>query len=341
MNIWIVKILLAAGVNARGLACSGVSYCEASTPSVEEYLTPRPDAELVHVSLYLRHGDRTPLSTPDYSIWEQLLDRDSMLDLDPLYFPEENAGIQGLLTIRGQQQLRRLGDTVREMYRNHLDFRREDSITIQSTPLARTYLSAQAFLQGLYPQGHSISIQPAVLIPPLVKLEGGSVCGGTDEYFCQACYPEIWTTAVPDHHCRLEGEGEAFALEDVPDDHHDFANLFRESLLAVQFPTLESESTADLASTSSGRMYVIVAHGTTISSLLAALKSNLEPKARPPYAANLFIEVWRLPQERNALRVRAIYNGTTVKLPWCGDGETCPLLDFLRHISKRPSEDQV
>lgn len=332
MRWWTWVMVLLVGGNRQLLvqalnrqsACQEAFYCEAPMPDVEEYRPLAPGAELVHVSLYLRHGDRTPLLTADPAVWGQLVDQDSLLKLDPLYFPDEEPGIQGLLTIRGQQQLWRLGTTFRHLYGPALNLSsRADALDIYSTALSRTYLSAQAFLEGVYPpQGPAVAIQLASLPLPPTPAESpeGSIFETSDRHFCQACYPELGTDPAAEGHCRLARE--TFAARPVIPDRSEVAHLLQHSLrlLADQ----EAASPAARAS-------VLVAHDTTIVSLLSQLgATDPESQRWPPYAANLLIEVWR---QADALAVRIIYNGRSLPLAWCSQPERCPLLEFISHLA--------
>lgn len=66
----------------------------------------------------LRHGDRTPVVKVDIA---DVRDFDHMVDFDELRGTPFGTEAAGLLTRRGAQQLKTLGETMRRIYVDQLD----------------------------------------------------------------------------------------------------------------------------------------------------------------------------------------------------------------------------
>ncbi|ORX49787.1 phosphoglycerate mutase-like protein [Hesseltinella vesiculosa] len=161
------------------------SYCRADIPNRHTY-EPLMGADLVHVQLVIRHGDRTPLNPiiADNTVWDSCsrqLDTMTLADKGSLLLPLEDIGMavqqrtfippenkksfasvmyqgncdQGQLTDGGKAMHVELGEMLREIYVEQLDYLNpefdQDDFYLRSTNLWRTKNSAEALLKGLYP----------------------------------------------------------------------------------------------------------------------------------------------------------------------------------------------
>ncbi|KAK9767008.1 hypothetical protein K7432_003483 [Basidiobolus ranarum] len=160
-------------------------YCSAKTPNIKTYTVPK-NAELKHVQVIVRHGDRTPISifpqqwkynvvwnctdeAPEYNYlklqeFESVPIYDLMIE-DANANPYSKEYIQGTcmtgqLTPKGMRQKRNVGSKLREIYVNKLGYlpktlnRRnlEDTIFVRHTEKERTKQTAISLVSGLYPK---------------------------------------------------------------------------------------------------------------------------------------------------------------------------------------------
>ena len=126
------------------------------------------------MQLLHRHGDRTPVhSLPGFlenvswncsdSVLEDVAENDS-LKLRKVYFEGRQAlrgnCMLGQLTKRGEEQLRQLGRSFRELYVEKLKLMPremdQELMLLRSTDVPRTIRSAYHFLSGLYPNSVSL-----------------------------------------------------------------------------------------------------------------------------------------------------------------------------------------
>lgn len=165
-----------------------------------------------------------------------------------------------------------------------------------------------------------------------------------DNFFCFACHqlaeppsppsPSL-DDAIPNEMCSASRDAFRFILEGAAGD-REMSKLYSGPLLrgivnsmAVQFVPQISTFKFTLFST----------HDTTIAHLHSALQT--EKYYWPPYASSLLVELWVAEQPAGSSQdpedlayVRLIYNGDTVRLPWCrseaaADGALCSYRAFL------------
>lgn len=105
---------------------------------------------------------------------------------------------------------------------------------------------------------------------------------------------------------------------------------------------VDSADTTETKST----FYMLSAHDTTLTQLLAALGAGINDW--PPYAAHLIVELWESGMSqslaRRSLHSRILYNGRVVRLPWCGEGQTCPwgkLIEYTKGVVLHTDEDYI
>jgi len=146
------------------------------SPEYVKYPPPPENLKLLHASIFLRHGDRTPISRSvgtainaeeDRDFWASLLPEkeaqrwwDTVSPVVPESVSSEPYDLGntpfGQLTERGAMECRQFGAHIRERYIERLGLLpREDpnlqDIKIRTTNLRRTQQTAQNFLEGLYP----------------------------------------------------------------------------------------------------------------------------------------------------------------------------------------------
>ena len=149
-------------------------YCEAKMPLAETY-TPLPDAQLVHVQVYARHGDRSPLHLPTSPVWDCARSAASATKVSPCTEPAE-------LTRRGHLAMMRFGTQLRRIYVDLLKFMPdviadEHLLHVRATSRTRTQHSALALALGLYPT--ATRAQRHVLSMLVLDDEVDSLLGGT------------------------------------------------------------------------------------------------------------------------------------------------------------------
>eukprot|EP00002_Diphylleia_rotans_P012158 TRINITY_DN2378_c0_g2_i1.p1 TRINITY_DN2378_c0_g2~~TRINITY_DN2378_c0_g2_i1.p1 ORF type:complete len:286 (-),score=52.53 TRINITY_DN2378_c0_g2_i1:773-1630(-) len=136
------------------------------------------------VQVISRHGDRTPLNllhANDLDAWTKIADEPTFLKSSPIIDPVHplSASLSaqkrplGCLTKVGAEQVRTLGEYVRNRYVNEARFLPETMdptiLLARSSPLVRTQESAQSFFLGLYPpqsrpEGQTVTIE-SYMIP--------------------------------------------------------------------------------------------------------------------------------------------------------------------------------
>jgi len=154
----------------------GVRGKHSFSPEYMPYEPPPEDFEVVHVSLFLRHGDRTPISktvgavldvTNDIELWQSLLPSDEDMEnwdaMNPVE-PEDIASRPydygkapfGQLTVQGARECQAIGADFRQRYIEDQEILPHnlaaDKIKARTTNLRRTQQSLQNFLLGLYPE---------------------------------------------------------------------------------------------------------------------------------------------------------------------------------------------
>lgn len=309
-------------------ACVRHSYCQALFPSPLTYPRPPPAHKLQHVTLVARHGDRTRINPG-----------------------AEDGG--GALTAKGQQQMRRLGETLWKIYL----LSDPHTITLEATPYDRTIKSAKALLDGVFPSGVSLSINPLTLSHPLHERAAGAcprlaqIMHFTDNLFS---IPTVELFRRADHQfvaaCNDQGVDESGVSsgEDYCAPARDAFYLLRQELRPLaqvhSGPLLQQwiERVRQSRDRDHAPFHVVVAHDTTIADLMMSL--DLDVVEWPPYAANLLIEVWKRGDEHDADHVRIIYNGQVVPITWCAHqkihfADGCPWADFVHHINPIIAEE--
>eukprot|EP00468_Gymnochlora_sp_CCMP2014_P000242 CAMPEP_0167743578 /NCGR_PEP_ID=MMETSP0110_2-20121227/2094_1 /TAXON_ID=629695 /ORGANISM="Gymnochlora sp., Strain CCMP2014" /LENGTH=512 /DNA_ID=CAMNT_0007627965 /DNA_START=1585 /DNA_END=3123 /DNA_ORIENTATION=+ len=153
----------------------GIRGQHSFSPEYMEYIPPKEQFRVRHVSLFLRHGDRNPISRTvgnvvnamdDVDLWNSLLpDENTQAEWDRLHPIEpKNVGSKpyddgltpfGQLTRQGAKECMDVGKSLRERYivnQSVLPEKLDPSkLKIRTTNLRRTQQTAQNFLLGLYP----------------------------------------------------------------------------------------------------------------------------------------------------------------------------------------------
>ncbi|PVU98518.1 hypothetical protein BB559_001492 [Furculomyces boomerangus] len=168
----------------------GYTYCQAEYPIADNYKKV-PNSELLHVQLFLRHGDRTPenLIKNELVDWNDCKQSYDHIQLRPNNSEQTDITFQlipqlpaksstntdskkdfssklwtgscsvGQLTDLGKQQHIQLGKAIRELYVEKLNFldselssaNIERNINVRTSQIWRTQNTAESFLNGLYP----------------------------------------------------------------------------------------------------------------------------------------------------------------------------------------------
>ncbi|PJF18156.1 hypothetical protein PSACC_01997 [Paramicrosporidium saccamoebae] len=335
--------------------CTAHDYCQAPFPTVESYTRPA-GMSLRHVSVVLRHGDRTPIEPLSSHLdnWGALIDPATLQDQQ---FPFR--GYEGLLTRTGQDQHIRLGASLREIYDEFLPNPYLGGLRVRCTHFSRTFQSARSFLRGLYPVNadvipvevqHTVPIlvenrQDCPRLTQLVKRHQSnalykhlqqemqrlqqqmhtsmSFFNLADNHFCRKCHDRV----VEDEEiCRVSRDAFRFLLQHSAQD-RELAKLQTGSTISALLAQL----------TTSDSMDIFAAHDSTIAYLHSSLQTG--HYEWPPYAANMLFEVWQqtesVPADSESPSfVRVLYNGKTIALPWCqSDQQLCPLHIFVQFLS--------
>ncbi|KAF9906661.1 Acid phosphatase-like protein 2 [Linnemannia zychae] len=179
----------------------GYNYCQAPRPTLETYPDPKvKGATLVHSQLFVRHGDRVPITALPLDldlVWE-CSNSSAYTFTGPGYDDTEKSPYHyanvvahqvvtipsgspfasklmwkgscapGQLTPLGALQHRKLGAALRQIYVDKLNFLPEiydtNTVHIRSTDVWRTKQSAENLMAGLYGvQGNSKTVKPPVL----------------------------------------------------------------------------------------------------------------------------------------------------------------------------------
>lgn len=214
-NITIEDVSVGSNVNAVEntnveTGCRAHSYCQAGIPKMETIQFPPIEGslKLMHVSIIVRHGDRTPILQPQTTDGDSTNKANGMPDwhslvevgghLDELKEPKttgvfqgnSDSGSPGMLTAKGWQQLEALGRAIREVYAprlfgptdsssifvqnndGKLENIEEEDVYVRSTPLARTFLSAKAFIKGFFDANNRVPVN--VIVPKSYSISENS-----------------------------------------------------------------------------------------------------------------------------------------------------------------------
>eukprot|EP01121_Diplochlamys_sp_Union-15-3_P008178 TRINITY_DN2153_c0_g1_i1.p1 TRINITY_DN2153_c0_g1~~TRINITY_DN2153_c0_g1_i1.p1 ORF type:complete len:310 (+),score=37.84 TRINITY_DN2153_c0_g1_i1:72-1001(+) len=185
-------LLLLSKSTVYSLNPSILSYCgeDLVIPPLPENVLK--DLEIKQVQVVMRHGDRAPCSacSTKYSgVWTCDLKEGTFVSKErtarlfqknyPLH-KNVNPGNCGLgqLTDKGYQQHVSNGNVLRQTYIQSMGFFSShlvsEEVYVRSTDMPRTILSAQAFLEGLYPSDeqnstvltiHAVDIQRETMFP--------------------------------------------------------------------------------------------------------------------------------------------------------------------------------
>ncbi|GAB5363121.1 hypothetical protein AAMO2058_000856200 [Amorphochlora amoebiformis] len=162
--------------NVDGLAlqeADGLRGRHSFNPAYRQYIPPPQHFRIIHASVFLRHGDRTPISktvgtaldaSGDADFWASLLPdatkQDLWDELNPV-IPKDIASRPydygkapfGQLTRTGAMESERVGTEIRNRYVGSLLPEKVDldSIKARTTNMRRTQQTMQNFLLGLYP----------------------------------------------------------------------------------------------------------------------------------------------------------------------------------------------
>jgi len=154
---------------------AGIRGRHSFSPSYQTYRPPPSDFKLLHTAVFVRHGDRTPISRGvgtamnvdhDRELWESLLpsedDARSWDSQNPVVPKEISSkpydlgrAPYGQLTRQGASECVDIGKDLRKRYIDDMEFLPKtfdlDKMKIRSTNLRRTQQTAQNLLLGLYP----------------------------------------------------------------------------------------------------------------------------------------------------------------------------------------------
>ncbi|KCZ80768.1 hypothetical protein H312_01826 [Anncaliia algerae PRA339] len=318
-------------------------YCN---PIYKDRETPNK-FKLEKVILIHRHGDRTPM-TMYKSKWEEencwhcrFNEKEKTV-----YDCKETQCADGDLTLKGLEQMKKLGMYIKRNYYELLD-KEVDDIDIYVSLFSRTWSSAYGVINGIKPtetitnikKAQDFSLYPYDNCPSrnnLIRLQ-------TSSYFDslrtnnQKLQPEKMADNYFTHICNdikincnlLECDSKKIKeyLSASNNTWQEQAELIEknEKIVKIDFGLLSKKIMELFANKT--KIHIFSAHDNTITSVLAGFGAGIYEK--PPYASAIFIE--RLSKD-NSIFYRLLYNGNQVKTILNSDDFCIKEKDFNQYL---------